>query len=121
MPTRCEPCPGNTQATFAWPRLATGERLGRLGFGIGRLFRGNALGLSGNRGGLATLRITADAGRSPAHHTGRPGQPAAEGDEDDVVPLLQLPSLRSFEQGNRDRGRRRIAVAVEIDPDLLAR
>src|SRR5215204_2943102 len=121
MPTRCEPCPGKTQATFPRSGSTTGERLARSRFRIRRLRRGDAPGFRDDRDGLATLLIAADAGRSPTHHAGRPGQPAAEGDEDDVIPLLQIPSLRSFEQGNRDRGRRRIAVAVEIDPDLLAR
>src|SRR4051794_13453232 len=58
---------------------------------------------------------------SDSHDRVRPRQACAEGDEDDDVALLQLSGAPGLVQRNRDARRGGVAVAVDVDEDLVLR
>jgi len=61
------------------------------------------------------------AGASCVPHTARPGQATAEGDHDEGLAVGNLASAVQFVKAEPDRARARVAVAINVDEDLLAR
>src|SRR6476646_1877264 len=66
------------------------------------------------------LRADMDA-LLPAHDPGPPHEAGAEGGQGDGVTGLEATLALGLLQGERDRGRRGVGHAVEVDDDLVAR
>src|ERR1044072_2774515 len=73
-------------------------------------------------GGGRRRRASGARGRQRPGHGGRaPRGPAAERRHAELVALLQAPRTHALVETDRDRGRRRVAVAVDVHVDLLRR
>src|SRR5262245_22028973 len=71
------------------------------------------------RPGKRNAIIAESRGRSPSVEGRAPGDAAPEGREEDEITRFESPGRRRLLQGHVDRGRPRVAVAIEIDEDPL--
>src|SRR5688572_20265149 len=70
---------------------------------------------------LSEIRYPVSEIDSPFHHRARPGEAAAEDDHQHVIAPLNPAAPVCFIEGHGDRGRRGVAVLVEVHVETIER
>src|SRR5205809_5981423 len=123
---------GTASRGTAWPGTASrGTRLGSTVVASSRpCVRSSALGrvnplddILECAAGALERRERSDAvvGAEPLEDRSTPGEAAAESDQQNFVSSPEAPRRLGFAERDRDRGRRRVAVALDVHEDLLRR
>src|SRR5439155_4268728 len=121
---------GTASRGTAWPGTASrGTRLGSTEAASSRpCVRSSALGRANPlddilecAAGALERRERSDAvvGAEPLEDRSTPGEAAAETDQQNFVSSAEAPRRLGFAECDRDRGRRRVAVALDVQKDLL--